>query len=249
MGLIGSGGSILSVPIFVYLFSMNTLDATTYSLFVVGITSAVGTIPYFKKKQIDLSHVLYFGISSVVAVISVRAFILPNLPQILYSNDFFVVKKDTFILIIFSILMFFSAKKMIQSKAIVRKNNLTHSKELLIIQGIGIGVLTGLIGAGGGFLIIPALVLILGLDMRNAIGTSLCIIMVNSLSGFASSVRHVNIDWMILLSFTAISIIGIIVGHQLSKKIKSNQLKPAFGWFLIIIATTITIKEAFINNL
>lgn len=243
MGLIGSGGSILSVPIFVYLFSMDTLQATTYSLFVVGATSFVGTIPYLKKKLVDINHVLYFGVASVIAVVSVRALILPHLPEILYDNGSFVVKKDTFILVLFSILMFLSALKMIKNKTIVRRPNARNSKELLIIQGIGIGVLTGLIGAGGGFLIIPALVLILGLDMKSAIGTSLCIITINSIVGFSSSVRHVDIDWNVLMIFTAISIIGILLGHQINKRVKPTSLKPIFGWFIILIAVFIVIKE------
>jgi len=243
MGMIGSGGSILSVPIYTYLFGMPTLEATTYSLFVVGTTSLIGTIPYLKKRQIELNHILYFGLSSVIAVISIRALILPNLPNVLLTTDYFVVKKDPFFLVIFALLMGFSAYKMIKKKRLSGKTNPQHSKELLIIQGIGIGTLTGFIGAGGGFLIIPALVIILGLDMRKAIGTSLCIITLNSLLGFASSVKHVEIHWGQLLFFTSLSIIGIILGNTFSKKINNEKLKPMFGWFLITIGSYIIIKE------
>lgn len=243
MGLLGSGGSILSVPVFAYIFSFPTLAATTYSLFVVGITSTVGTIPYIRKKTIELNHILYFGIASVLSVISVRTFILPHLPEILFSTSYFTVKKDSFVLVLFAILMSFSAYKMIKKNTLQTKSPKPLSKELLIIQGVGIGTLTGFIGAGGGFLIIPALVLILGLDMKKAIGTSLCLVAINSLIGFFSSLHHVVIDWKLLLVFTLISVIGIQLGTFISSKINSEKLKPLFGWFLIIIGTYIIIKE------
>lgn len=250
IGLMGSGGSILCVPIFVYLFKSDATNATALSLFVVGVTSAVGAVSNIINKNVHLKNSLYFGIPSVLSVGMVRRFVLPILPNNFFHLGSFVITKDIFILTLFAVLMIISAVLMIrkkQNKGTPNKKNKNPSI-LLTIQGLGVGALTGLIGAGGGFLIIPALVLLADLDMKQAIGTSLLIVSMNSLFGFASSLSIAEINWKILLLFTSISIAGIFIGLFLSKRMNGAQLKPAFGWFVLIVGTFIIFKELVFNN-
>ncbi len=246
MGIIGGGGSILGVPIFVYLFDMNALTATTLSLFVVGVASAVGATENAKQGNVDFKTALLFGIPSVLSVIFVRKIILPHLPDPLFSIGTFPIEKNLFILVLFAALMLISSIKMIVGNQKIETTNQSPQYPMLVTQGIAVGMITGMIGAGGGFLIVPALVMLLNLEMKKAIGTSMMIISMNSLLGFLSS-QKTGINWQFLLIFTSIAVIGMLIGIQLAKKIDGKKLKPIFGWFVLMMGIYIIIKEIFFH--
>lgn len=250
LGLIGGGGSILTLPVLVYLFSVDPVLATGYSLFIVGITSAVGSIDYFIKGLVNLKIAIIFGIPSVIAVFFTRAYILPFIPDNIFSISDYNFSKSLFLLLLFAILMMFAAYSMLKK---VGDNHVESSIKkrlnypVIILEGTIVGLLTGLIGAGGGFLIIPALVILSGLTMKEAIGTSLLIIAAKSLIGFSGEILINNIDWTFLLKITAFSVFGIMIGSQLSKKIDGEKLKPAFAWFLLGMGIFIIGKELMYN--
>lgn len=249
LGLIGGGGSILTVPVLVYLFGLDAFLATEYSLFIVGISSVVGSFSYFKKGLVNLKTTLVFGIPSVISIFLTRNYLVPLIPDEVFSINNFVVTKDIFLLLIFAGLMILASYKMIQKspELQLQAETIDKNKNLLAAgEGSVVGILTGLVGAGGGFMIIPALVNLLKTPMKVAIGTSLVIIALNSLIGFFSSVKNVEIDWKLLSTISSIAIIGIIIGAQLSKKIDGKKLKPAFGWFILVMGIYIIVKELFI---
>lgn len=248
LGLIGGGGSILTVPVLVYLFGIDAFLATEYSLFIVGISSLVGSLSYFKKGLVDLKTAFIFGIPSIISIFLTRNFLLPLIPDEFFRWGNLVITKDIFLLLLFAGLMIIASYKMIRKSVVIiqEEDNLEKSKTLLAAgEGSVVGILTGLVGAGGGFMIIPALVNLLKTPMKVAIGTSLVIIALNSLIGFFSSVNHIRIDWDLLGRISAIAILGIIIGSHLSKKIDGKKLKPAFGWFILVMGIYIIIKELF----
>ncbi|ATN04546.1 sulfite exporter TauE/SafE family protein [Chryseobacterium indologenes] len=248
LGLIGGGGSILTVPVLVYLFGLDALLATEYSLFIVGASSIVGSFSYCKKGWVDFKIVLIFGIPSVMAIFLTRTYFLPFIPDILIKIHDFAITRNVFLLLLFAGLMILASYKMIRTQATLGISEVDHGENktlLAMAQGAVVGVLTGLVGAGGGFMIIPALVNLLKVSMKTAIGTSLVLISFNSLIGFLSSVNDAKINWNILSSVTAIAIIGILIGSQLSKKIDGKKLKPAFGWFILIMGIYIITRELF----
>jgi uncharacterized membrane protein YfcA len=244
LGLIGGGGSILTVPVLVYLFGVDVFLATEYSLFIVGVSSLVGSMSYFKKGLVDFKMALIFGIPSVVSIFLTRIYLLPFIPEEVIKIQNFTITRDIFLLLIFAGLMILASYKMIKSNVSERTTDKNNAL-LAAGQGVIVGVLTGLVGAGGGFMIIPALVNLLKIPMKMAIGTSLVIISINSLIGFFSSVNHVKIEWKLLISIATIAIAGIIIGLQLSKKVDGKKLKPAFGWFILIMGIYIITKEIF----
>jgi uncharacterized membrane protein YfcA len=247
MGLIGGGGSILGVPVFVYLFKMDAISATTISLFVVGATSAFGAFGNARNGNVDFKTALFFGIPSVFSVIFMRKIVLPHLPENLINIGSVHIAKNVFILVMFAVLMLISSTKMILGNKKMEAKTVTPQYLSLSIQGIGVGVITGMIGAGGGFLIIPALVMLLNLDMKKAIGTSLLIISLNSLLGFVSSPKISEIHWEFLLIFTGISVLGMFLGIQLGKKIDSKKLRPIFGWFVLTMGIYMMLREVFFH--
>ncbi|WP_292010421.1 sulfite exporter TauE/SafE family protein [Chryseobacterium sp.] len=248
LGLIGSGGSILTVPVLVYLFGIDAFLATEYSLFIVGVSSVAGSLSYLKNKLVNPGIVLLFGVPSVISIFLTRNYLLPLIPQELFSLGEFTVTKNIFLLLIFALLMIIASYKMIQ------KGNTPKTKEIILEknkaflmagEGSLVGMLTGLVGAGGGFMIIPVLVNRLKTPMKVAIGTSLVIISLNSLLGFFLSAGKMHIEWNLLASVSIIAIIGIMIGTQLSKKIDGKKLKPALGWFILVMGIYIIIKEIF----
>jgi len=249
LGLIGGGGSILTVPVLVYLFGLDAFLATEYSLFIVGISSVVGSVSYFKKGLVNLKTALVFGIPSIISIFLTRNYIVPLIPDEVFTVSNFVVTKDILLLLIFAGLMILASYKMIQktTDCVTETSDLQKNSTLLAAgEGSVVGILTGLVGAGGGFMIIPALVNLLKTPMKAAIGTSLVIISLNSLIGFFSSMDAVKIDWKLLATISSIAIIGIIIGSQLSKKIDGKKLKPAFGWFILVMGIYIIVKELFL---
>lgn len=245
LGLIGGGGSILTVPLLVYLLGYNPVVATAYSLFVVGSSSLVGTIQKHKKKMLDFKIGLAFSFPSFLAVYLSRRFLVPGLPNTLFSFGDFEITKEMAIMVFFAIVMLVASISMIKTKKELYKTNYKQSYYKTFAQGIAIGALTGIIGAGGGFLYVPALVHWANLSMKKAVGTSLIIITINSLIGFTGDLHVITVDWIFLLSFSFLTIIGILIGGYLSKFISNKKLKKGFGWFTLVMALFIMYEELF----
>jgi uncharacterized protein len=249
LGLIGGGGSILTVPVLVYVAGISPMMATAYSLFIVGSTSLVGAGNYFTKKLVHVPTAIIFSIPSFMAVYTVRRYLIPMIPDTVFTIGSFIVTKSILIMVVFALIMFFAAISMIRAKnEDVENGDITNIKfnySLIFGEGLLVGALTGFVGAGGGFLIIPALVMFAKLPMRLAIGTSLLIIAIKSLIGFIGDVQNINggMDWRLLGIFTAVASSGIFIGSFLSKKIEVNSLKKVFGWFVLVMAVYILVKE------
>jgi uncharacterized protein len=248
LGLIGGGGSILTVPVLVYLFGLQPLVATSYSLFVVGSTSLVGAINNFKKGLVNIKAALLFGSASIVTVFITRRFFIPLIPKSIISIKGIDITESLLVMVLFAFLMLLSSISMIRSKKI--ETEPTECKTCyrftkLLGYGIAIGIVTGLLGAGGGFLIIPALVLLLKMPMKKAIGTSLLIIALNSLIGFTGDLGHFSIDWLFLSKITVIAVTGILIGGIIGKKMHGDKLKKGFGWFVLTMGIFILIREIF----
>lgn len=245
LGLIGSGGSILTVPIMVYLLAINPVTATAYSLFVVGTSSLVGTINNMKQKLVDLRTAVVFAIPAFIAVYATRRFLVPAIPDPIFNLFGFEVTKGIGIMVFFALIMIAASISMIRNngKAESPETKVIYNYPLIIVEGIVVGILTGIVGAGGGFLIIPALVLLAKLPMKKAVATSLLIIAVKSLIGFIGDIQNLELDWIFLLVFTGLSIVGIFIGGWLNKFINGEKLKKGFGWFVLIMGLYIIWKE------
>jgi len=245
LGLIGSGGSILTVPVLVYLFHINPLMATTYSLCVVGASSIAGVISRVKQKLVDIKTIIVFGIPSVIGVFIARKFFLPNIPESIHLGNN-IVSKSNFIMLFFASLMLISALSMILGKNKKEVEGILPVYGLaLIMVGLGEGMLTGIVGAGGGFLIIPALVLLGKLPMKKAIASSIFIISIKSIVGFVGDLSHTIIDWKFLITIVLLATLGIIIGNYLNKKMDGAKLKKGFGWFVLGMACVIFIEQFF----
>lgn len=246
LGLIGGGGSILTVPILVYLFGVNAELSTAYSLFIVGLTSLFGSFSHMKMGNIHWKTAVVFGIPSILSVYLTRHFVVPAIPDPLLTLSSFVLSKDMGILVLFAVIMVLASYSMIKKgkpKAAGESEEISYNYPLILVEGAVVGFVTGLVGAGGGFLIIPALVLLAKLPMKQAVGTSLIIIASKSLLGFLGDLgRGQMIDWTFLLIFSAIAVVGIFAGAALSKKISGDKLKPAFGWFVLVMGIYIIVK-------
>ncbi len=268
LGLTGSGGAILTVPILVYLFSVDAVLATTYSLGIVGFTTMIGTAKQMQNKNIDWKIAMSFGLASVLGVFIARRFILPLLPETLVNIGDFHLSKAITLLLLFAVMMLVAAYSMIKkkpeittvhiapNKVMLPKNTTkvfktfvvwyfkNKSNLILTLKGLAIGLITGFVGASGGFLIIPVLVFSAGLPMKKAIGTSLFVVMTNCLIGFATSLTtNPAIDWKFMAIFVGIAMVGIILGIQYSTKISNEKLKYAFGWFVLVMGVFIIAKE------
>jgi uncharacterized membrane protein YfcA len=250
LGLIGGGGSILTVPVLVYILGISPVTATGYSLFIVGSTALVGAFSYAIKKQIDFKTALIFSPPSFLSVFLVRKYLLPAIPDEIFTVGDFILNKNIFLMLLFAVLMFFAALSMVGKKDNKTEENESGEKKynyrLIFAEGFLVGGVTGLVGAGGGFLIIPALVILAKLPMRLAVGTSLLIIGVKSLAGFAGDVMNAaQTDWHFLIIFSTAASVGIFAGSFLSKFIAPDSLKRFFGYFLMIMAFYIVGKELF----
>lgn len=245
LGLIGGGGSILTVPVLVYIIGIEPILATAYSLFVVGISALAGTFKNIKRGNIDVKTGLVFAVPSFIAVFYTRKIIVPAIPEKIVDLGSFTLNKEMGIMLFFAFIMLLAAISMIRG----RKNSLgIENKKFnyltITVEGLFVGIITGLVGAGGGFLIIPALVLLAGLPMKKAVGTSLMIITIKSLIGFTGDLStSLTIDWMFLSAFSALSVIGMCFGLYFSKFIEGESLKKAFGYFVLIMALIVFTKE------
>ena len=267
MGLAGAGGSILTVPILVYVVGVDAVTATAYSLFVVGVTSTVGAASYWQRGQVNLRAAVAFSIPSLIVVFFTRSVLVPAIPAQLGTVAGLAVSKELFILVLFAVIMALAALSMI-AKPRYRLSlaevtgpagesgtpRPAHTDEpagpvkvsipLAVLEGTVIGVFTGVVGAGGGFAIVPALVVLSRLPMRVAVGTSLTIIAAKSLAGFAGDVAlQGHFDWPLLLAFTALAVVGILVGSRIGRHVPGDRLRPAFGWFVLAAAAGILVRE------
>ncbi len=246
LGLIGGGGSILTVPVLVYLLHINPITATAYSLFIVGTTSLVGALRNIKKGLVDLKTAVVFAVPAFIAVYTTRKYLVPTIPDELFYIGNFLVTKDIGIMVFFALIMLLASISMIRNGA---KNDddenceVVYNYPMIVFEGLAVGVLTGIVGAGGGFLIIPALVMLAKLPMKKAVATSLLIIAVKSLIGFLGDVQNIDIDWEFLSIFTTLSVVGIFLGIYLTKFIEGTKLKKSFGWFVLVMGVYIIYME------
>jgi uncharacterized protein len=242
LGLIGGGGSILTIPVLVFFFKIDPALATSYALFIVGLTAIAGSIPHYRTRNVDYKTVLLFGIPSVIVLFIMRRWVLALIPSTLFRYGSLVLSKTLFIMIIFSIVM------LIAGWSMIRKNSYAPSIEKqsftrLIIQGCITGAITGFIGIGGGFIIVPSLVLFAGLTMKKAIGTSLTIITVNCLVGILSDLEAAaSLDYLFLFYFAVFAIIGILAGTWTLRFITDNKLKPVFGWIVLAMSIIVFVR-------
>jgi len=247
LGLIGGGGSILAVPVLAYLFSFDERIATSYSLFVVGMSGLIGGLKQHLKGYVDWKTAIVFGLPAITGVSLVRHFLVPVLPDELFHVNSFIFTRRMGMFGLFALLMIpaaFSMLKQQKAPTLKQKKTVSYNYPLILIEGLIVGGITGLIGAGGGFLIIPALVILANVEMKIAIGTSLVIIAFKSLLGFfIGDATKMEIDWGFLFTFTGIAIVGIYIGSYLSNFIDGGKLKKAFGYFIFIMSLFIFYME------
>lgn len=247
LGLIGGGGSILTLPVLVYMLKIPGAEATFYSLFVVGLAAATGAMDYVRNKFVCWRTVVFFGLPSLLATWFSRRYIFTSIPQELHFASV-SISKDVFILVLFALFMLAAAASMIRPPKVIRKDEYAETRRyryvLILLTGAAVGIIVGLLAAGGGFLIIPALVILANLPMKRAVGTSLVLIFINSVIGFSSELATgAEPDWGLLLRFSAFAVGGIGIGLWLSRRIAGTRLRPLFGWFVLITGIFIITKE------
>jgi uncharacterized membrane protein YfcA len=246
LSILGGGGSIMTVPVLVYLFLLPPQIATAYSLLIVGVISAIASLNYLKNGLASPKTALFFSFPSFVMVFLTRKYIMPVIPETIISIGNFNLEKNHFIMIIFALLMLIASISMIKGRKEINDIESVTKKMnygFIFLEGVAVGTLTGFVGVGGGFLIIPVLINFIKLPMKLAVGTSLMIISINSLIGFLGDLGQFQIDYAFLAKFLGLALIGVVIGTNLSKKIKNEQLRPAFGWFVLVVSFAILIKE------
>jgi uncharacterized membrane protein YfcA len=253
LGTLGSGGSILTVPIMVYLMNVSPVDATGYSLFVVGTTSLIGFLNFSRKGKVEIKTAVIFAIPSLICVFLTRKFLVPSIPEHIHFFGQSDMSRDKFFMILFALLMLFvAAKILLGGKNISSEEVSTHRKNygVLILSAVVAGFLTGFLGVGGGFIIIPSLMFFGKVSPKMSIGTSLLIIACNSFIGFMSEMIHRSeeIDYFFLLTFSAISVIGVLIGFKILTKITSLQLRNAFGFTVLLVGIYIFFREVVMIN-
>lgn len=247
LGLLGGGGSILAIPILVYLFHVDAVIASAYSLFIVGVTSFIGAIPKYKDHLVSIQTGVLFGLPSILSIFVTRKWIVPAIPEVVFQVGGFALSKRLLVLGLFAVLMILASWSMIDGRKEIKSDRLEWNVPFLILEGLIIGFLTGMVGAGGGFLIIPALVWLTGLPFRTAVGTSLFIIAINSMMGFLGDFLNYEMDWTLLLTISSLAVAGILFGNMLQKRIPANKLRKAFGWFILLMGLVILAREVFFS--
>lgn len=252
LGILGAGGSIIAIPVLIYLFKIEPLQATTYSFFIIGFTALIGAVQHIRERTVQIWPALYFAISGVISIYVIRTYIIPLIPENLFTIGDVLVTKNIFILIFFSIIMSLSGISMILSgrtKQPENENARMPSVFYLILFGMGVGIIIAFAGVGGGFLITPALILFARVPIKKAIGTSLCIISLNSFVGFVSSIKlHQVIHWNFLFFFILVTTAGILGGNYFAKRVNNGKLKIIFGWFVLVMAIFMLVNEFYIKN-
>ncbi len=245
LGLIGGGGSVLAVPILVYIMGVSPKPAIAMTLFIVGFVSLIGVIPHWKKGNVNLKTAFMFGTATMLgAYVGAK---IANLPFV----------TGTIQMILFALMMLVAAGFMIYKSSKSTSQPANNELDLnlypqpickycwlwMISEGLGVGVLTGLVGVGGGFAIVPALVLLGNTPIKEAIGTSLLIITLNSVAGFLGYLGSVPLDWNLMATFTLAASLGTFGGAYLSQFINQQQLQRGFGYFLLVVASFILFQN------
>jgi hypothetical protein len=243
LGLLGSGGSILTVPVLVYIGGMSPNTAISSSLFIVGVTSLAGVVNNGIKRMVNFKAAFTFALPSLVSVVLVRSWLLPLIPDTIISLSSFTLSKNLMLMLLFAVFMLAAARGMLKKNKAVIAANVAPSQMRMVLTGFFTGIVTGLLGAGGGFLIVPALVLVLRQDIKQAVGTSLLIIALNALTGFAADLPNTTPNWSFLIGFSGLSILGLLAGVYISKFISGAKLKPLLGWFILAMGVFIIVKE------
>lgn len=249
LGLIGAGGSILIIPILVYFFNIKPILATSYSLFIVGGTAALGASNYWRMGFVNIPNALSFTLPALTIILFTRYFLIPIIPDPIFSVYPFHLTKDGLIMGLFSFLLLLSSYLMLKCEKHTEMSKSSSSYQLFkyICASLFIGLLTGLIGAGGGFLIIPILILLMGLSMHEAIGTSLTIVSINALVGFNGDlVQGVLVDWKMLLLILTMTISGMILGSWFAKWVNSEKLKHMFALYTFIIGLGVLLQVLYL---
>ena len=242
LGLLGGGGSILTVPILVYLFKLNAITSTAYSLFIVGAAASIGAFKHYRSKNLNLTTGVTFAIPGFIGVFISRAYIVPNLPETIFRINDFQLSKDNLILLVFASMMVLASFSMIFGRSESKELKSVHH-QILLTLGFCVGIVTGFVGAGGGFIIIPALNKFAGLSIKKSIGTSLFIISVNSLLGFFGDLINIQPDWFLLFSLVALATFGVLIGTYFNSKVPAKHLKKGFGFFVLILGSWILYNQ------
>ena len=241
LGLIGGGGSILTIPMLVFFFGIDPVVATTYSLFIVGLSAISGSIDHYRRHNIDYKTVLLFGIPSVIVLFIMRRWLLGLIPSTIFHSGTWAISKSLFTMIVFSITMLVAGWSMVNKRVYAHSEKIRYPR--LMAQGCITGAITGFIGIGGGFIIVPSLVLFAGLPMKRAIGTSLVIITINCVVGILGNIEVVeSLNFVFLSILATLAIIGILIGTWSLRFIPDKQLKPVFGWIILVLSAVIFVR-------
>lgn len=238
LSLLGGGGSILTVPVLVYVFGVPPYLATSYSMFLVGTSNWVAAIDSMRKKLVLYKQGFYFAIPGLMATYAIRKFVLPVIPVDLIDTAHLLITKDNAIMLFFAFIMFLAAIKSLKGKN-APGDTLpdSYNYKVIMLQGLGVGMVTGLVGAGGGFLIIPALVFTNKVPMKNAVATSLMIIGITTTLGFLGDFNPaIQINWGFLLRNTAIAVMGVLVANRYKDRFSNKFLRLAFGYLILILS-------------
>ena len=231
LGLLGSGGSILTVPVLHYLVGQPEKLAIGGSLLVVGLIAVAAAVPYAFSRQVDWRNVAWFGLPGMVGAWlgATLAHWVPGPVQ----------------LALFALVMLVAAWRMLRGGVMQRPDH--EPRHLAVVAGgLGVGALSGLVGVGGGFLIVPALVLLAGVPMASAVGTSLAVIALNSFTGFLKHLgvlqqQSLELDWRVLLTVAGVGVLGSFAGHRLGRRLPQNTLRRLFGVFLVVMGLFIAV--------
>ena len=256
LGMLGGGGSLL-LPAMLYLLHLDLKFATAYTTILVGVTAMFGVLPRLRRNLIDMPTVIALGIPVSVGMLLVRLWLFDAVPNVLFTFGSITITKKIFVLTIFVGLLLLSFatmiglfRKTLQSKTELRTESPVMYYISMVVCGLLIGILPGFTGAGGGVLIVPLLVIFFGLPMKTVIGTSLTIIMAKSFVGFfgGDAIRlGSDIDYLFLLRFAVLMIVGVIIGTKWSRKIDADRLRKIFAWFLLALAIFIVVYECFLH--
>jgi len=245
LSLSGAGGSILAVPILVYFMGVPATDATVDSLFIVSVTAAISALRYYRQGLVDIPVAVAFILPSFISIELVRVWLIPILPHVLYQSHSFILQRDTLILLIFSLVMLWAARGMLKTAPASRiLDKQSRPWAALVGQGFILGAMVGLVGAGGGFLIVPVLVSWVGLSMKQAVGTSLMIITINTMFGFIVGMQSgSDIDMKLIGLFTMLTLLGAWLGLRIAPYVQEKILKTVFAYAVVLIALSMLVNS------
>lgn len=242
LGTVGMGGSMLAIPILVYVFSLNMVTASAYALFITGTTSLAGFALKHKDDLADLRAAAVFGIPSLIASFATRRWIVTAIPPEIYLGDSIIIRKEDLLLRLLCVLMIVSAVLMLK-RGRYSSNEGEERPQWLVPVGLFTGMMAGLVGAGGGFLILPSLVVFGRLKFPVAVGTTLLIISFNSLVGFCGDVLNYSIQWPFLLVVTGLCCTGLLLGYVARHRIASRIDQRVFAFVMLLISLWIVADQ------